>query len=466
MTSTANSKRLVALAITSALATTALAGCTTKAPRADLAANKAQAALAKGKTGQAIENAEAAVMADPRNSAYRAMLGAAYMEAGRFDSAATAFDDAMALGDNSPRTALSYALAQAAMGRNSQAVAVLDDWRDDLDPADLGLALALAGEPDRGVHVLANALRGGMNTPKVRQNLAYAYALQGNWRSARLMASEDVPADQVGDRMALWASQVHPEAHQNRVAALLEVPLRADEGQPARLALENFPGVEQLAVEASALVPAAPEAPVREFADAGSYAGGELPPLEEVDPTPVVAVAQRAQPVMAVDAYEAPRVAPPESFETAFAAPAPKGATVAQVAAETVRFVSQPVVQKAPVRFGATPAPRVAGQNASRPAADGSHLIQLGSFNSEQGARRAWGIYAARWPELSNYEMVITEAKVRGKQYFRVSAGGFQQASASGMCGKVKARGQGCITWAEGKPLPGAIDTGTRMASR
>ena len=33
-------------------------------------------------------------------------------------------------------------------------------------------------------------------TPKLRQNLAYTYALAGNWRAAQVMAAEDVPADQ------------------------------------------------------------------------------------------------------------------------------------------------------------------------------------------------------------------------------------------------------------------------------
>jgi hypothetical protein len=34
------------------------------------------------------------------------------------------------------------------------------------------------------------------------------------------------------------------------------------------------------------------------------------------------------------------------------------------------------------------------------------------------------------------------------------------------MCSSVKGNGQGCIAWAKNDPLPGAIDTGIRMASR
>ena len=34
------------------------------------------------------------------------------------------------------------------------------------------------------------------------------------------------------------------------------------------------------------------------------------------------------------------------------------------------------------------------------------------------------------------------------------------------MCGKVKSSGAGCFAWSEGRPLPGAVDTGVRMARR
>lgn len=459
---TGNRHRMIALAASTALASLALGGCTTSAaPSADFSAGKAQSALGKGKSEQAVSHAEAAVLAAPRNAAYRAMLGAAYLEAGRFASAAASFDDAMELGDDSARTALSLALAEIGVGNNDAALVVLDDWRDDIGPADLGLALALAGDPDRGVHVLANALRGGENTPKIRQNLAYAYALQGNWRAARLMAAEDVPADQVDTRMGEWAMMGQPQDYRQRIAALLGAPQVADPGQPVELALVNHPSFEQLAAEATA--PSEPQ-PARESSLAQS---AELPPLD-TQPAPVLARAESDS-------------APPARFEAAFAAPAPQGATAAQMVDSAIRFVSNPVVQIIPapgvVASDETPrrvAGRVTGTVASRAATaepaiavgSGDHLIQLGSFSSEAGARRAWGIYAKRHPQLSRHEMVITKALVRGKTYWRVSAGGFERASAKAMCSTVKAAGEGCIAWAEGTPLPGAIDTGVRMASR
>jgi len=437
MQRSANSNRVIgpkiAWVVTTAMAGALLSGCASQsAAPASISASRAEAALAAGHHGQAISHAEAAVLADPQNPAYRAVLGSAYMDAGRFASAATSFDDAMQLGDNSARTALSLALALTGAGKTSEAAALLNDWQKEIATADVGLALALAGQPDRGVHLMSNAIRAGDNTPKMRQNLAYAYALAGRWREARLMAAQDVPADQVSDRIAEWATTSAPEASQARLAKLLDVPASAhDAGQPAQLALANTPSMEQLASEASAGT--ASELPPLAAADAPA---GELPPLASLDPSAVPA------------RYEAPPVERPSNFSSAFNAAAAVPTAVTQ---DTSRFV-QPGPQRAE--------PVVAQR------ADGTHLVQLGSFASEQGARRAWGIYANRYPELAGHQMVISEAVVKGKRYWRVSAGGYVRATASSMCGRVRTGGQGCFAYAEGRPLPGAVDAGVLMARR
>jgi len=485
MIRTNRTSRTMALVAGTALASMALAGCTTKAaPRADLSASQAELALKKGKADKAIEHAEAAVLADGRNPAYRATLGSAYLEAGRFTSAMISFDDAMKLGDTSPRTALSYALAASAAGQQQSARAVLIDWRDSIPAADMGLAMALAGDPNQGVQILANAIRSGDNTPKTRQNLAYAYALAGNWQAARLMAGQDVPGDQLNARMTKWAAMARPEDASIRVATLLGTKADAtDPGQPVQLALGNHPNAEQLAAEAAAY--AAPE-PQAAPAAMLAHNGGELPALNQTAatprPAPVASVAQASvaaapaahapttaasQPAPALAVAE-PQATQPRTFEAAFATRAPDGASAPQMMKSAIDFASKPVVQRAPARYGAVAPKPQAERIANRTAklGTGSHLIQLGSFLSEQGARRAWGVYAKQYPELSNYDMVITEAKIRGKRYYRVSAGGFASAGANSMCSTMKARGQGCFKWAEGKPLPGAVDSGIRMASR
>lgn len=448
MTSTSN--RMIGLAVTTAIAGVMLTGCSTgKAPSAAHSASQAEAALAKGKPSRAVEAAEAAVLADPRNADYRAMLGSAYLDAGRFASAATSFDDAMKLGDTSARTALSYALALAASGKQVEAVSVLNKYQGDIAQSDLGLAYSLAGQPERGIAVLSNAIRGGENTAKTRQNLAYSYALAGHWKEARLMAAEDVPANQVGDRIAEWAEQAHPGYYQHRVATLLGVPAATkDAGQPVALALNNHPSVEQLAAEASAPAPSAPVAPT--VADAPARESFELPPVG--DAPAVAAVAPRPAPA-----------AQRETFSTAFAeAPAPR--TVAAVSNDASAFH-----QPAPAKPKASPAAKPAKSSEGallRAAAGGNHLIQLGSFASKEGAKRAWNIYTKRYPELAAHDMVITEAMVNGKRYWRVSAGGFNRSTSSSMCGRVKTSGGSCFAWVDGKPLPGAVDNGVRMAMR
>ena len=455
MYSTSRSNRTMGLAVTSAMSAVLLAGCATQgAPRADLSAGKAQAALAKGKTGQAIENAEAAVQAEPRNAAYRAMLGAAYLEAGRFASATTSFDDAMALGDNSTRTALSLALALTGEGKYGEAGALLNDWQDAIAPADLGLAYSLAGQPQRGIQVLSNAIRSGDNTPKMRQNLAYSYALNGQWREARLMAAEDVSGDQIGDRMQEWAILVQPEAWQHRVAALIGAPAGVqDAGQPVQLALANTPSVEQFATEAAAY--AAPEA-------SAAPAPIDLTPVA-LAPTPRELAPVAEAPAVAAESDRAEAVARPDDFQTAFATIAPSGGSLAAIVQDAIRFVQEPVVQTVAVRQVTTPPP---ARSDPVMKTDGTHLVQLGSFASEQSARRAWGIYLKKYPSLASHEMVITEALVRGKRYWRVSAAGYDKASSNAMCGRVKGTGEGCFAYAEGRPLPGAIDTGVRLARR
>jgi Flp pilus assembly protein TadD len=448
MYSTAKSTRMIGFAVTTALAGSLLAGCTTHAaPSAVASASRAEAALADGRAEQAVRHAEAAVLAEPRNAAYRAMLGAAYLDAGRFASAATSFDDAMQLGDTSARTALSASLALSAQGKYREAAGVLNQREGDIANADLGLALALAGQPERGIHIMGNAIRGGENTAKMRQNLAFAYALAGRWREARLMAAQDVPAGQLDDRIGEWAEMASPDAWQHRVAALLHVPASVgDAGQPTALALSNNPSIDQLAEQATQFAAADPQPVPAAFA--APAAAAELPPVEA------------SVPAAAIERYEAPRTSPVSDFQTAFANPAPAPALPA-VSQDASRFAS---AVPAPRATPARQVPAAAARSTS--GSEGTHLVQLGSFSSEAGARRAWGIYARQYPELASHDMVISEAIVRGKRYWRVSAAGFGKSSSSSMCGRVKASGGGCFAWAEGRPLPGAVDRGVRLARR
>ena len=441
-TATLKSTRFAALVLTTALATTTLAGCAGKAaPSSALSAEGARAALVKGKGDKAVSFAEAAVLAAPRDAQTRALLGAAYLEAGRFVSAASALNDAIQLGDISGRTVLTYSLALSAAGRYAEAQAVLAERQRDLDPVDYGLAITLAGSPQQGVEALSNALRYGENTPKLRQNLAYAFALSGDWRSARLLAAQDITADKLDERLGEWAALSTPQNSVHRVATLLGVTAKADHGQPVHLALTNFPTNEQLATEAATQQAAPPSGAV--------LANAELPAADTI-----VEAAQAT----AIAAYE-PKPAP---------APAPLATSSTPTAPRIVLPKPTPV-NPAPARSAvakpvpAKPSPAFAAAFVRQP---GAYRVQLGSYLSMSAASNAWTRFQKRHPELKGAERVVTKATVKGKTYYRVAAGGFARTSASSFCSLVKKSGGGCFAYASSRILPGTTDSGTRVAAR
>jgi Flp pilus assembly protein TadD len=416
----------LALAVTTAIAGLALSGCmTAAAPRAEVSSAHAQTALSKGKFDKAVAHAEAAVLADPRNPSFRALLGAAYLKAGRFQSAATSFGDALDLGDANQRTVLSYALTRIALGDHRAALAALDEHSDALDPADYGLALSLAGEPLRGTGVLVAAVRASEEaSPKLRQNLAYSYALAGNWRAARVMAAEDVPADQLDARLSQWAAVSGAEMSYQRVATLLGVTPQVDAGLPQQLALANFPAPEVMVAEAAAqAMPAAlPEAP-----SATTFA----------------------------EAFPA--------SQPSFAAVGTQGAGPRNVAADgpsapRSRTTARPIVAQ-PVTASA-PAPALARTGG------GTHLVQLGAFTTRIDAERGWTIATSKFPQLKDRKPVITQALVNGRTFWRLAAGGFGQQSAMAMCSSMKSAGHGCFAYAAANPPKGAVARDVRVASR
>mgnify|MGYP002776998132 CR=1 FL=1 len=434
----ARTTRFVGLAVTTALASTLLSGCGGMPGVKSAQAQTSQGAASEA-TSSTVMHAEAAVLAAPRDAAARSALGEAYLEAGRFRSASATFAEAVELGDTAARTIINLVLAQIGAGDNDAAAATLNTHVDALDPADYGFAIALAGRAEHGAHILKNQLRMGNNTPKVRQNLAYAFALAGDWRSARLMAAEDVPADQLGDRMMQWAAMAHPTQGQLRVASLLEVRPGADPGQPVALALANFPANSA----AGAQLAAAP-APVEVVTASSFTPAAELPAVD----TPQFAAFDVGEAALA-DATPlgeaAPAAAPMQTASVAAADPAPSFAEAF-----------------APARPARAPAP--AAQRSRLAAGDFS--VQLGSFSSMSAANIGWSEFQRRYPELAGAEKMITKARVNGKIYYRVAAKGFARASAQQLCGTVKGRGGGCIAHATSRPLPGAILGDVRMAAR
>jgi hypothetical protein len=146
-----------------------------------------------------------------------------------------------------------------------------------------------------------------------------------------------------------------------------------------------------------------------------------------------------------------------------------------------MRFVSKPVVQQVPQREArpsaaapaapravseAAPQRRMAATAAASDTSAGSHMVQLGSYNSKVDAERGWNILKSKFPQLKDHDVVITEAMVNGRTFWRVAAAGFGAMSARNMCSTVKSAGRGCFAYAASSPPAGAVDKGVRMAAR
>ena len=386
---------------------------------------KAQKALARGNAQVALTNAEAAVMADPRNAGYRSSLGQAYLANGRFLSAERSFEDAMELGDESPRTVISMALAQIANGNGRDAQFVLSQYQTILPGGDYGLALALAGDTRQGVNVLENEVRNGANSGKVRQNLAMAYALDGRWREARAMAMQDVAPAEVDARLLQWVQMAQPESYQQRVASLLGVTPQADAGQPARLALANTP--EMAATIADI---AAPETEAdMQFSNADANA------LESPDS-------------LASYAGEPTQFAMASENDVAVA-------PLIQAMQAPVKIPAQTVAAPRPASSVAAPA------SGSANVANGAYIVQLGAFSSVSGAERAWKIYTGRHASLKGFDYAQSQVKSGGRTLYRLAAAGFGNAgSAMSLCNGIKASGGTCIVRQVGNSSP------VRMAAK
>ncbi|MFK3888558.1 hypothetical protein [Sphingomonas sp. NPDC079357] len=213
------------------------AGVRADAGATDVAA--AERALRHRRWPVAVTYAEQAVARDATDGSRRALLGTAYMRAGRFRSAAQAFDDALALRQADGATALHLTLAQIASGQHDAALATLSRYAALVPVADRGLALALAGEPGQGVEVLMAAMRVPGADARTRQNLALALALAGEWPDAFFIVGLDLPPAQARRRILDWMRFARPSGPAEQVATLMKITPAIDPGQPQDLALQR-----------------------------------------------------------------------------------------------------------------------------------------------------------------------------------------------------------------------------------
>ncbi|MCJ8157558.1 SPOR domain-containing protein [Sphingomonas sp. LaA6.9] len=376
----------------------------------DAAASAADAAAAAGNAlrvrdfDTAIAEAERAVSMSPREPAYRALLGHAYLQGGRLISAETAFGDTLALDPANGRATLSLTLVQIALGKRDLALETLRGAQGSIADADRGLALALAGETSAGLDMLESTARGEGASAKTRQNLALAHALAGNWGRARVIAAQDISPADLNQRMAGWVRFAQPENSWDQVATLLGIAPIEDSGQPARLALAPIPVSEQ------AYAAAAPVAPASE---------------PEANPEPIRVAVSDAEGTLRQITF------------------APRQEIVQALPAGAVRADRRPVKQAAV----SVPAPRAAE--------GGRYVVQIGAYSSASRAEAAWNSSVSRFGELSSYRPVGDTYQLNGAAVHRVALGGFEsRGDAERVCGRVKAKGGSCFVRAYGNGTP------------
>lgn len=404
------------------------------APPAHKLAAQAEKALAGKKLARAIVQAEAAVAAAPTNASYRMVLGRAYLESGRFRSAAASFADALSLDPSRGTAALNFVLANLGSGDVEGARTALATHGELIPAGDRGLALALAGDLETAIPLLEATVRGGSADAKTRQNLALSYALAGRWPEAKLMASYDLDPATLSSRIMEWSRLARQGEASAQVTALLGVTPAEDSGMPVRLALATPQAVPTAAVQVAQV--AAPPPPARMI---------DAPLAIEATPVPE------------------PVIAPAEpGVQFAPLNPVIQSSPVAAVTVAKAQPV-RPVVGKPAV---ATP------RTASLPRPTGGRFaVQIGSFGSLGVAQASWDRSARRIGVLRDY-VPSTATFVRGNAVFhRLSVSGFAtRGDAVRVCEMLRARGAQCFVrqTAGDMPLQWVMRSGggTRMAAR
>jgi Flp pilus assembly protein TadD len=399
----------------------------------------ALAAFRTGNRAGALGYAEQAVALAPNDAGYRTTLADLYLRNGRFRSAEAAYRDSLTLNPGDRHAELSLVLCEIANGDRAGAIATLDGLSDNLPPADLGLAYALAGQPQRAVALLEPAARASGANPRLRQNLAFAYALAGDWQKARLTAAQDISPADLGPRLAQWATLAQPSAPSDQVAALLGVQPAADPGLPQRLALAPAPET----AAPTALASAAP-------APAASPASIPAPsPAPEPQPAPPV----QAEP--AQTAAQAPvRVASAPSDVPAWMASV-RQASDTRPAVATAGHA--PLLRRASI--DRAPAPGFGRRAPVRPT--GRFAVQLGAFHSPGALEHAWVGLIHRFAFADRIPLSTTVAIPGRGTFHRLSVAGFgSRQEAFQACGSIRAKGGACFVRAV------AGDSEPRWASR
>ena len=241
----------------------AMAGCgqlTPSAPPVNASVlNVADAALASGNPDMALKISQSVLADDPKNLPALYHEAAAYYASGRCEDAMAAYTVALGLDpkSSSAETGIGRCLLNrnaieaeqaftAAVADDPQNAAALNDLGIARDlrghfagaekpyeqalllapgtlavEVNLGLSLALAGNPDDALQYLGPLATGAQATPKIRADYAAALFANGRADEARQVLSTDLPPDKVQAMLTAFALIFTPEPNPKQAAALL-----------------------------------------------------------------------------------------------------------------------------------------------------------------------------------------------------------------------------------------------------
>jgi len=225
--------------------------------------------------------------------------GKAALALGNFSAALDGFSRAATLLPGDPRPKSGKAIALAATGRITEAVAALEGADDPSSLSNKALILAATGKPEAATEILEPMLRSGAAQARDRQNLAMAYLLSGEEERAFQVARLDLDGASVNETFTFYrglASLSPAERMQALVTGTIDPEWT--KAEVANLSLEETEG-RQLAAQRMVASEAKPEPepqpkPTPKVAEApkpepepekivtpANYQPGDVPPLLE-----------------------------------------------------------------------------------------------------------------------------------------------------------------------------------------
>lgn len=131
--------------------------------------------LAEKKSNEAISHADAAIKADPDHWPAYSVMGVALDMKGDYATAAGHYQKALTLSKGDPGVLNNYALSRAQ-----------------------------AGDLNKGIALLQDAVTQGKATPEVRQNLALLYGVQGKYEKAKAVGEMDLDSKSVESNISYY----------------------------------------------------------------------------------------------------------------------------------------------------------------------------------------------------------------------------------------------------------------------